>query len=314
MTTVTDGLYQFGGMPVGPALMGVGNVYYVCQTANTVVHADMVQRFGGQKYKNDHSNILHNTIQSALAAVVDRRNDYVIVGPDSTYYGEVGTLAVSKNNVHILCPAGLGPDVGCMRAASVTPTTALHAFTITGRATELAGFWIRGETNKHCVHVSASTAQGSYIHHNDMAMNGAGTLGCGVVLAGDVAGCRIENNFFFDSTDGGTIPGIISCGVGCGRTIIRNNMAIIVGTTVTKAINLSANEAWCWVDGNVICESAAGAGAGGSIALGISTGASTMVTRNLIGITTTANAVIGGQANEAYVENYLSTSGGKLAI
>ena len=68
-----------------------------------------------------------------------------------------------------------------------------------------------------------------------------------------------------------------------------------------------AGEAWCWVDGNVFCES------GGTISIGIQTSTTTMVTRNLIGIATTANAVNGGTANESYVENYMSTSGGKLA-
>jgi len=87
--------------------LGFGNVYYVCQSTNTLPYADLVKKYGGRQYDDD-SYILHTTIQSALDATVANRNDYVIVVPDPSDYDITAALTMSKARTHLICPAGLG--------------------------------------------------------------------------------------------------------------------------------------------------------------------------------------------------------------
>ncbi len=113
MTTVGDGLYQYGGMPVGP--LGIGNVYYVYDSTSTSA-PDMVKRYGKSRYK-DGSLPLHKHVSTssvvttdglaaALALTVEDRNDYVIMMPGDYYVDEA--LVMDKRGVHLVCPAGMG--------------------------------------------------------------------------------------------------------------------------------------------------------------------------------------------------------------
>lgn len=138
MTTAPDGLFQYGGVPVGGSAVGygVGNVYYVMQSTNALYSTEFLTSKVG--HYADKSARVHTSITTALAATVSSRNDYVIVMPDTSDYDEGATLTMSKANVHLICPAGLGAPVGCMRGASIDPNTGEHAITITGRA---VGCW-----------------------------------------------------------------------------------------------------------------------------------------------------------------------------
>ena len=121
-TDFPNGVTSFGGIVLGA--VGIGNVYYVCKTTDTAVYADMWKRYGGSRKKyEDDSLILHSTIQSALDATVECRNDYVIVMPSDSDYDLTAVLTMSKKSVHLICPAGLGYDVGATNAARIHQTT-----------------------------------------------------------------------------------------------------------------------------------------------------------------------------------------------
>jgi hypothetical protein len=309
MTTVGDGLYQYGGMPVGADLMGVGNVYYVCQTANTTVHADMVQRFGGKKYKNDHSNVLHSTIATALTAMVAYRNDYVIVSPDSSDYDNAATITLAAGAGHLICPAGLGPERGCIRAATIDASSAAHGITITGRGAEVAGFWIRGYTEKGCI---TSTGLGAFIHHNDCAVTCTTSAAFGITIGAAGMQSIVSRNFIFSNAGGGTWLHGIDVNPSATRTKVTNN-EIHVGNSSTLTVGIdttvlgtNTGASMMTVADNIILENATA-----TLSAGIRTGPWVLAVRNLVGMTTTANAFIGGTAGESLVDNRISTDGGK---
>ena len=189
MTTVGDGLYQYGGMPVGANLMGVGNVYYVCYTTDTqgtTVYADMVQRFRGKKYKNDHSNILHTTIQSALDATVECRNDYVVVQPKNIDYDITAALTMSKKAVHMICPAGMGYDMGANNACRIEQTTdSFNVIQVSDAAVEIAGFYFKPDASASASIITlAANSYGLNIHHNYFTLKGSVAAGAGILASG----------------------------------------------------------------------------------------------------------------------------------
>lgn len=282
---------------------GVGNVYFVCVTGSTTPYAHLIDY--QQTTYLDGSTAVQPTITTALAATVSERNDYVIVMPDATDYNQAATSTMAAMSSHLICPAGIGPDVGCLRAATLYSGAAAHGITISGKACEVAGFWIRHYADKYGIYVGTAMANGPWIHHNDFAMEGSGTLGCGVKLIGNVAGSNIEKNFFFDNVSDGTLIGAISCDNGASRTFIKDNVIMISGgsTTVTKAIEIKTNEAWCWIDGNVICEAPSS-----TVSIGIQSSVNTVVSRNMIAITSSGNAVNGGTSAESYIRNWCGIS------
>ena len=181
MTTVTDGYYQYGGMPVGADLLAVGNVYYVCQTGNTTVHADMVQRFKGNKYKNDHSNILHSTIATALTATVANRNDYILIVPDSSDHDLTATLTMSKKAVHLLCPAAMGMTVGANNCCRIEQTGNYAIITVSGQAVEIAGLYFKNKATYAGITFGTDT-WAPHVHHNTFNLSLSGATNSGSII------------------------------------------------------------------------------------------------------------------------------------
>lgn len=299
-----------GGLAYG---FGVGNVYQVVQASNTSVYNYVQENFAGQYA--DGSQAVHTSITSALAATVAERNDYVIVWPDDTDYDEGATLTMNKACVHLICPAGLGMERGCARGATIDPSSAATAITITGRGVEVAGFWIRGYAEQLVVSAGGT---GCWVHHNDIAIastSSSGTAGAGVTIG--AAGVRVENNFIF--TNAGTSATVthgILASAGTTRTIVRNNDIMVSnGCTMTVGIQTGGNDVMCLVDGNILGECAAGGSTGaGTLTAGINVGTASFATNNRIGLATQNNAITGGTADQSFVSNYEASSGGTLAI
>lgn len=294
---------------VGPAAyqgLGVGNVYHVFQTGQdkyAQMWADLHTVY------SDGSVSVYNTIHDAVNACVSERNDYVIVYPDATDYDEGETIALDTTSTHLICPAGVGSAVGqAMRAATIDPAAAAHAVTITGRGAELAGFWIRGYADKDCVRTSGA---GVFIHHNDIACTSSGTLGHGIYIAAGGDGTKVEYNYIFSNVSGGTtIAGIYGIN-GVSRLIVRGNEVIVDNATFTSGIFMPNTGTWSIVDSNTVFESPDNSSV---VTTGIAVGTGVIATRNLVGITTTANALTGGTADESTVLNYSSKSGGALLL
>src|SRR3990170_8432286 len=87
--------------------LGLGNVYYVIQTTN----GDYTRFVRDMQFTYpDGTSSVYSSIQTALDACIDERNDYVVVMPDTADYDVGATLTMSKANVHLVCPAGLGSE------------------------------------------------------------------------------------------------------------------------------------------------------------------------------------------------------------
>jgi len=290
--------------------LGIGNVYYVIQTTNlgyTNFMRDMQDTY------SDGSLRVHSTITSALAATVGERNDYVIVMPDSSDYDEGATLTMSKANVHLICPAGLGAEFGTVRGATIDPNASAHAITVTGTGVEVAGFWIRGYAEKYCI-TSSGTAV--HIHHNDCAIastSSSGTDAGGITVSG--AGSKVERNFVF--TNAGTSAtvafGIQGEAGGTRINISKNVIMVSNGCTMTVGISTGGNDVMTLVEGNVIGECAAGGSTlAGTVTAGITVGTGGFAVNNRVGLATEANGVTGGTANQSFIANYEGSSGGTL--
>lgn len=310
-----------GGTALGA---GYGNVYYVCQTANTIPYRDISAKFGGETY-SDGSQILHTTIQAALDVTVANRNDYVIVVPDTSDYDLTATLTMSKARTHLLAPAGLGWGGITGNSVRVHMTTAAtDTITVSADNIEIAGFFFKHDassTTGNTITLSG-TRWCAHIHDNFFGMYAtASTANYGIYAAGACNHYSIHDNYFTNYSPGlntGTNNNIAAfIGITSGsstRGIIRDNIMLTgVNTTVAAAINDAGTGTV--ITGNQIWENAANGGNdAGVLTLGISTGVDAMVTKNLVGITTgnAANAYSGGTANQSYILNYEGTSGGTL--
>jgi len=195
------GLTNFGSIVSNGQLLGslgVGNVYHVVQTGQSYYSDFAAHRQG---FYSDGSPILHTTIASALTATVADRNDYVIVYADTDDYDVGATTTLANASTHLINPAGMGAEYGCIRTATIDPAGAYHGVTITGRATELAGFWIRGYTEKYCI---VSTGLGAFIHHNDCAVTCTTSAAGGIQVGAAGMQTRVERNFIFSNAGSGT--------------------------------------------------------------------------------------------------------------
>lgn len=250
MTTVSDGLYQYGGMPVGANLLGVGNVYYVCDSGNTTVYADMVQRFGGKKYKNDHSNILHTTIQSALDATLECRNDYVVVQPKNADIDITAALTMSKKAVHLICPSGMGYDMGANNSMRIEQTTdSFNIIQVSDAAVEIAGFYFKPDASASASIITlAANSYGLNIHHNYFTLKASVAAGAGILASGTGGawGQIVRNKFEsqHSSATYGTVVQIAATATGaevsynqfsignasCVATVVIQNGAVIGNT------------------------------------------------------------------------------------
>ena len=323
MSTFPDGLYQYGGVPVGSDLnsLVMGNVYFVLESSNAA-YDDVIEARQGI-YHNDGSWRCHTTIQSALDATVANRNDYVIVLPDNTDYDMTATLTMTKNRTHLLAPSGMGtfgfPN-NSVRLHQETAATAL--ITVTGDCVEIGGFFFKHMTDSEGI-ILSGTRWHPVIHDNffGMACADTGSAVYGVGGTGAISHASIFGNYFCNYSPGlmtGTnnaIAAFINISSGSStRGLIRNNiMNTGANTTVGAGIKFSGVDGF--VIGNYLWENAGGGGIdAGVFTLGISTSAQCFVADNRIGIATEANAVSGGTTDQSYCENYDGTSGGYITV
>jgi len=319
MTIAPDQLFQFGGEPVG-SMLGIGNVYYVIQTTHPQYSVFIRDRQG--TYKNDDSAIVHTSIASALTATVTKRNDYVIVMPDTTDYDEDETLTMNKNNVHLICPAGLGAPVGCMRGATIDPNSSAHAITITARGVEVAGFWIRGQAEYYCISISGVYGGGwGYIHHNDCAItstSSSGTAAGGIIVSSTDAGAGTSQTIAYNrvftmaGTTATVVGGITASYTSAWLQVIGNH--VVVGNGCAMTFGIQNRGVMGIIADNYVYEAATSAGmSAGTLTVGIDVGESVFCVNNSLSIATTANA-IETVGVDACVENYAGAPAGSIQV
>ncbi len=315
LTNFPNGITSFG--QIVPGEMGIGNVYYVCQSTNTNAYTLMIDRYGGQNY-SDGTAILHTTIQSALDATKANRNDYVLVTPDSSDYDLTAALTMSKARAHLIAPAGLGHKGFPSNAVRVHQTGAFSHITISEDTVEVAGFFFKGAVGENIIDLN-STRWHPHIHDNFFGMSATDASdNYGIYGVGAVSHYSIHDNYFTNylpgavtGTDNDLGSFIYLSSAGCTRGLIRDNYFTTgVNTEVTTGIQAQGVD--IVIDSNVFLESVGGGGTqDGIFTIGITSGVGSMVLRNYFAMDS-ANEVSGGTTDESYTQNFESTSGGTV--
>ena len=323
MTNFGDQVFQFGGTPVGSIeTLGMGHVYYVMQTANPNYVEFAANRT--KQYNDDGSDLLHTTIQSALNATKTERNDYVIVMPDNDDYNVTAAVTMSKRNVHLLAPGGLGAAVGASNAVRFDQETADTAhLTLTGDSCEIAGLWFKATgasthlstTGRICV-PTASTGQVANIHHNYFFMNLSGADNAPAINyynGGSGNYSNIHHNRFQYMTPSTTST--YGCYISSANSNFEyNSMLVQNGCTVTNGVRM--NGAGGSISYNSFYASIAGGGlsAGAFGAAILMTGNDTTACVGNRGAVGTGTLINGGTADTSWCDNRSAVNGGVLCV
>jgi hypothetical protein len=233
-------------------IAGVGNVYYVANTADIDAYSSLFKKFGTRGY-SDGTAILYphtatdsavttNGLQNALNACVENRNDYVVIMPTVNHYNLLAPLTMTKRCVHLICPAGLGMECGASNAILIHQNTANNnIITLTGDSCEIAGIWFRTFTSTTASVIeipTVSTGQNANIHHNtfNQTLSGA-TNGCMISFSVGGSGnySNVHHNRFW--TTGAGLTG--TCGVYMSTTqsvFAYNDMHTINGATLAIGV------------------------------------------------------------------------------
>ena len=307
------GISSFGNVINGG--LGIGNVYYVCSTTDTTVYADLELKYGRESYDNDGSSILHSSLQSALDATVECRNDYVVVQPKHADIDITAALTMSKKAVHLICPAGMGYDMGANNALRIEQTTDdLAVIAVSDAAVEIAGFWFKPDpSSSGAIITLAATSYAPNIHHNYFTLKMDVANGAGIMGSGDGgAWGQIVRNKFECQISAQTYGSIVYLAASAtGGEVSYNQFSIGNDSTATICI---ANNAYLGNTNFNIFSTCGGSGVatyGGQIGHAISIHTSGNAIGNL-GAVGDGEMVTGGTANHSYCENYDGNSGGSL--
>ncbi len=311
MTTFSDAVYQHGGVPVGGLeSFAVGNVYFVCETSNSLYSTDFIKSKTG-KYE-DYSERVHNTAQSALNACVAYRNDYVIVLDNLSISS---ALSMATNRQHLICPTGIKPNFP--GDFSITQSGSADVITITGNGCEVAGFWLINKLGQDAIDIR--TTWMTHIHHNYFALKATASSDSYGIVGTSPIQFNIHHNLFNNAYPGamsGTDNDIAAfIGITSGastRGMIADNI-MHTGANTTVAAGITTGGYGQFILRNYLWENPSHGGSdAGTFTVGISGGANCLIADNRVGLGTAANGVSGGTANQSYVENYEGTSGGTV--
>ncbi len=300
---------------------GMGNVYYVMQAANPNYSAFISAYQGNYP---DGSAVVHTTIQSALNATVTERNDYVIVMPDNDDYDITAALTMTKRNVHLICPAGIGAEVGSSNAARIhqnTANTEIIILSSLADGCEIAGFWFKAVTTQTTAYnisvPSASTGQCSNIHHNTFNVTVSGATDAGAISFGAGGSgnySNIHHNRFYFSGNGAT--GAYGVYMATTQSIFAyNDMHVLNGATLTVGVR-------CAGVGSIIkynnffahrATTGIAAGAFGAAIILEDNADGTCVIGNR-GAVATGTLIQGGTADTTFCDNRSAVDGGLVPV
>lgn len=233
-----------------PSLPGMGNIYFVVGSGSSS-YDDMCLRYGGLYYE-DGSAVLYKHVSSASAVttdglatavskMVEDRNDYVIVMPaNSTYYIDAA-LALDKKSMHLVCPAGLGYDIGATNAARIQQITAATAcFAVSDASVEVAGFYIKQYADVAAITLAA-TSYAPNIHHNTFPLIWSSSPVASIVGTGDAgAWGKIERNWFVSQAGGAVTAAIAAIDIKANATAAQcNHNMVTIGDTNIATVGIS---------------------------------------------------------------------------
>jgi hypothetical protein len=316
---------------VTPADMGAGHIYYVVNNSDTLLLADMINRFGDESYY-DGSPMLYigNTltanvaIQAALDACMANRNDYVVVMPSDYNYGLAAGLSFTKKGVHLICPAGLvGGNLATGNTARIKQLGAgLPIATINAQAVEIAGFFLKNYPDApHIILKGDGTekADASNIHHNMFNMQWAtnNAYPCITAYSGtDDGGAQssIEYNLFQSGGGTGHTVAVAAVKINAQATLCRVcHNELTIGDQNIATIGFSNLAVKGHTDFNVISESGgiaavSGGSYGGTITKAITIGPVGCAIGNRAAVATT-EVLAGGTSAHSYSDNIGGATG-----
>ncbi len=302
--------------------LGMGNIYYVVNTASSS-YAHMISRLK-DVYYDDGTPALHlhtssasavtlNGLKSALADTVEDRNDFVVVMPsNSTYYIDEA-LAMDKKGVHLVCPAGLGYDIGANNAARIQQITAATAcIAVSDAAIEIAGFYIKQYADVAAITLAA-LSYAPNIHHNTFPLVWSSAPVAAIVGTGDAGGWgKIERNWFVSQAGGAVTAAIAAIDIKANATACQcNHNQVTIGDTEIATLCISNAAVKGHTDFNIFSEcGGSGVSDGGTITNAIAIHESGCAIGNL-GAVASGELLSGGTAAHSFCQNFdgRSTSG-----
>jgi hypothetical protein len=224
--------------------VGAGNVYYVVKPTEAF-YAKFVDSHNF-KY-SDGSDSIHTTIQSALNACVECRDDYVLVQTSNSDWDLYGALTLSKKSVHLICRSGLGYSRGATNACRLHQNTAANTiFAISDSNIEIAGFYLKPYTDVSQITI----ANGSYamnIHNNSFMLNfNSNAAEASIICSGDGgAWGQVAHKNFFESQSGDdrTVAALITIGSSAtGARCDENDFFLGDGNIATIGVSNAATK------------------------------------------------------------------------
>ena len=322
ITNFPNGITSFGNLVLGG--LGVGNVYFVCNTANTALYTDLLKKFGGERYADD-SAILYphtasgatvtiNGLQNALNACLSSRNDYVIVMPSEADYDIILALTTSKKAVHLICPAGLGNSKGATNAARIHQNAAYPVITLSQSSIEIAGLYIKNYPQYAGFYAVNNVANvgvyGCNIHHNTFTMRSTTTSAKPMIDFNGDAGAwgSIESNWFITAVSNATYTSIIHIDASATSARVKYN-EITIGDGCTATIGISNAAVKGVTSFNIFSECGGdGVASGGTIAAAVSIHATGAAIGNR-GAVDGGHLLAGGTTDHSFCDNIDGATG-----
>lgn len=315
---------------IGGAGIKTGNTYYVIKKT-APYYGQFVNDFGVD-YSDGTNSIcadngvstsdpviaaLNTGIQDALDKCVANRGDYVIIMPSQDDYDIAVALTCTKKGVHIICPEGLGNEIGSAEAARIHQLSSATIFAVANTAIEIAGITFKNYAGKSAITLAATAngvaTYGQNIHNNTFKMTVTTAPNEPMILGTSDGGAwgSIERNWFAAyAGTGQTVASVISLAAQATSARIRlNEFSCGDANTYTTVISNLAVKGR--TDFNTISR---GGGTGGlcTITKAITMSAEGACIGNFYaGLTTTF--VTGNTADSGLVENYSALNGGTVA-
>jgi len=311
MTTVGDPLYELGGIPVGG--LGRGRVFRVIKT-NEARYNDFMEHAQGAypdgvPFVFPASPTAGNVaIQAALDACVEGRNDFVVLEPSDSDYDISAVINLNKKAIHLICPAGLGYDVGSTNACRIHPTASAAIFAVSDSAIEIAGLFLKQYADKSQITIAAG-AYALNIHHNFFQLNWSAAPEPSVACAGDGgAWGEVVHHCLFESSGGDDVTCAVLVNILSGATGARcDHNEIFMGDGNICTIGISNAATKGMVNDNKFMTAGADGSFGHCIALG-----SYGVAIGNRGTVPDSILVTGGAAGTSLSDNMNGASGGLI--
>jgi hypothetical protein len=304
--------------------MGRGNVYIVAGSGSSS-YSELAAKYEGCTYDDGSamfyphvstaSTVTTNGLKNALAATVEDRNDYVIVMPANATYYINEALAMNKKGVHLICPAGLGYDIGATNAARIQQIGNYPIIAVTDAAVEIAGLYLKQMTGYAGITLGTGTAYAPNIHHNTFPLIWIAAAIGSIIGAGDAgAWGKIERNWFISQSGGAQTcaAGIIQIQSAATGAQVNHNQ-IDIGDTQIATIGISNAAVKGHTDFNIFSEcGGSGVADGGTITKCVSIHASGSAIGNR-GAVGTGQLLTGGTASHSFCNNFDGVAGGETA-